>query len=140
MKSIAVDGGHEALDAPFEVHGNQPIAGISVVFTDRVSEINGTLTDRQQQPLSGYTVLAFPTDAALWRPQTRRIVTARPDQNGRFQLRGLPPGNYYVTPVDSIEPGEAYDPAFLEQHVASAARVSIAEGEAKTQGFTLSSP
>lgn len=139
LKSILVDG-HDALDAPFEVRGSQPVSGISVVFTDRISEINGTLTDRQQQPLSGYTMLAFPTDADLWRPQTRRIMTARPDQNGRYQLRGLPPGDYYVTPVDAIEPGDAYEPAFLAQRVANAARVSFGEGESKTQSFTLSSP
>ena len=33
---------------------------------------------------------------ALWRPLSRQIMTARPDQTGKFQLRGLPAGEYYL--------------------------------------------
>ena len=39
-----------------------------------------------------FTVLAFPTDTTLWRPQARQIVTTRPDQTGSYRIRGLPPG------------------------------------------------
>ena len=80
-------------------------------------------------------MLAFPTDPSLWRPQARQIMTARPDQNGKFQIRGLPPGEYYLATVDPAEQGEWFEPAFLDEHRAGAARVTLGDGDVKTQDF-----
>src|SRR5262249_40303695 len=107
-------------------------------FTDRLAEVNGTVTNEQGSPITEYTVLAFPTDANLWRAQSRQIMTTRPDQNGKFQIRGLPSGEYFLATVDPSEPGEWFEPTFLEQHRAGAARLRIGEGETKTQDFKVS--
>ena len=139
LKSVTVEG-RDVTDTPFDVRSGQALADVSVVFTDRVSEVNGTLTDDHQTPVTGYTILAFPTDKTLWRPQARQIMTSRPDQNGTFQLRGLPPGDYYVVPADPEEQGEWFEPSFLEPLVTTAARISLGEGDVKTQNFTLATP
>ena len=68
-------------------------------------------------------MLAFPTDASLWRPQSRQIMTARPDQTGQYRIRGLPAGDYYLATVDPSEQGEWFEPAYLDEHRAGAARV-----------------
>jgi hypothetical protein len=136
IRSVTLDG-RDVTDTPFDVRGGQSLTGVAVVFTDRVSEINGTLTDNQQTPQTEFTVLAFPTDASLWRPQSRYIMTSRPDQTGKFQLRGLPPGDYYLTAIDPEEPGQWFEPAFLQPLVGTAARISLGEGDVKTQNFTL---
>jgi hypothetical protein len=60
-------------------------------------------------------------------------MTTRPDQNGKYQLRGLPPGDYYLATIDPVEQGEWFDPAFLEQHRGAAARVRLDEGAVRTQ-------
>jgi hypothetical protein len=109
-----------------------------VVFTDKMSEVNGALTDERGQPITEFTVLAFPTDTALWRPQARQIMTARPDQTGQYQIRGLPAGDYYVTAVDPTEPGEWFEPTFLDQHRAGAARLLLGDGDVKKQDFKIS--
>lgn len=132
-----IAGGRETIDTPIEVRGGQAVTGITLTFTDRLTEINGTLSDAQNGPVPDFTVLAFPTDSDLWRPQSRYIATTRPDQNGRFQLRGLPQGNYFVVPIDPTQPGEWYDPSFLEAHQERAARISLSEGETRTQDFKL---
>ena len=106
-------------------------------LTDRQTEINGTLTDQQGSPITEYTVLAFPTDGSLWRPNARQIMTTRPDQNGKFQLRGLPPGEYYLATVDPEKQGEWFEPDFLERHRPGAARVTLGEGDVKTQDFRV---
>ena len=80
-------------------------------------------------------MLAFPTDSTLWRPQARQIMTARPDQTGKFRIRGLPPGEYYLATVDPAEQGEWFEPAYLEDHRAGAARVTLSENDVKTQDF-----
>ena len=82
-------------------------------------------------------MLAFPTDAALWRPQARQIMTARPDQTGKYRIRGLPPGDYYLTTVDPAEQGEWFEPAYLEEHRAGAQRVTLGDGDTKTQNFEV---
>ncbi len=137
LKSVLVDGS-ESVDTPFELQPGQKLTGVSVVFIDKISEANGTVSDSQGAPVTEYTVLAFPDDASLWRPQARQIVTTRPDQNGTFQIRGLPAGQYYLGLVDPAEQGEWFDPAFLEQHRVAAQRLSLGEGDVKTQDFKVS--
>jgi hypothetical protein len=84
-----------------------------------------------------FTVLAFSTDASLWRAQSRQIMTARPDQTGMFKIRGLPAGEYYLATVDPSEQGEWFEPAYLDQHRQGATRVTLADGDVKTQNFRV---
>ncbi len=136
LKSVVVDG-REMIDTPLDVRTGQKLTGASLVFSDRQTEVNGTLSDAQGRPLTEYTILAFPTDSALWRPQARQITTARPDQNGRFQIRGLPPGDYFLAAIDPQQPGEWFVPAFLEQQTADASRLTLSEGATRTQDLRL---
>ena len=136
LKSVIVDG-RETIDAPLDVRAGQKLTGASLVLTDRQSELNGTVTDSQGRPLTEFTILAFPTDSTLWRPQARQIMTARPDQNGKFQIRGLPPGEYFLAVIDPQQQGEWFDPAFLEQQTGDASRLTLLEGATRTQDLRI---
>jgi hypothetical protein len=136
LKSALVDG-RDVVDLPLELRAGQKVTGISLVFSDKLSEIDGTITDDQRVPITDLTVLAFPTDPALWRPQSRHIMTSRPDQTGRFQIRGLPPGEYYLATVDPTESGQWFEPAFLDQQRTGAVRITLADGDVKTQDFRI---
>ena len=136
LKSVTVNN-RETIDTPIELRSGQKLSGVSMVFIDRLTEVNGTITDDRGTPITEYTLLAFPTDEELWRPQSRHIMTTRPDQNGKFQIRGLPAGNYYLVAVDPAEQGEWFEPAYLGAHRVGATRVSLAEGDVKTQDFKL---
>src|SRR4029078_5186507 len=93
----------------------QALAGVTFTFSDRLTEVNGTITDDRNTPVTDYTVLAFPTDEQFWNAQSRHIMTTRPDQNGKYQLRGLPAGDYYLAAVDPEKQGEWFEPDFLEK-------------------------
>ena len=136
LKAVVV-GGQDVTDQPVDLRSGQTLDGVTVVFTDKLGQISGTVTDDSGHPVTEFTVLAFPTDASLWRPQARQIMTSRPDQNGKYQLKGLPAGDYYVATVDPSESGEWFEPAFLDQHRASAATVTLGEGDARTTDFTV---
>jgi hypothetical protein len=136
LKSVTV-GGRDITDIPIDVKSNQRIDGITLTFTDRLTEIDGSVTDDQNVPVTEFTVLAFSTDASLWRAQSRQIMTARPDQTGMFKIRGLPAGEYYLATVDPSEQGEWFEPAYLEQHRQGATRVTLADGDVKTQNFRV---
>src|SRR5205823_2015738 len=104
LKSVIADG-RDVTDTPIELRSGQQLNNVAVVFTSKQTEINGTVTSEQGQPITDFTVLAFGVDPNLWRPQARQIATARPDQTGKFQIRTLPPGTYYVVTVDPAEQG-----------------------------------
>jgi hypothetical protein len=137
MLKSATAGGGDIIDTPLEVTSGEPISGLRLIFTDKLSEISGKLTNAQGAAVTEHTVVAFPEDATLWRPQSRHIMTARPDQTGRFQIRGLPAGDYYLAAVDPTEPGAWFDPAFLDQHRSSATPIRIGEGDLRTQDLRV---
>ena len=138
LKSVTTSGDRDVTDTPFQVRSGENLSGVTVVFTDKQSEINGKLTTGNGTPVPEYTVLAFPSDAALWRAQSRQIMTARPDQTGNYRIRGLPPGDYYLATVDPSQQGEWFEPAYLDEHRAGAARIVLGEGDIKTKDFTVS--
>ena len=130
--------GRDVTDTPIDLRSGQRLSNVAVVFTDKLSEINGMLTDDRGTPITDYTVLAFPADSSLWRPQARHIMTARPDQTGRYRIRGLPPGEYLLAAVNPAEQGEWFEPSFLDHHRGGAARVILVDGDVKTQNLRIS--
>ena len=68
-----------------------------------------------------------------WTPGSRFIRTARTNQDGRYNLRGLPPDDYFVVAIRDIEPGEWQDPEILDSLRDLAIRVTFNEGETKVQ-------
>ena len=130
MKSVYVDG-RDVTDQALDVKAEN-VGGINVIFTDRSSGLSGTIRDGRGNAVPDLTVILFPSDENLWLPQSRRIVTARADAAGTYKLSQIPPGDYLAAVVDDVEPGEWFDPAFLEELKAQATRVKIGEGEQRT--------
>ena len=136
VKSIVV-GPTDVTDGTFEMRGTEQIGNARIVLTDRLSELNGTVTLRNQEAKDS-SVVVFAEDANLWTFPTRYVRMSRADAQGRFTLRGLPPGaTYLVAAVDYLEDGEWQDPEFLERLREDASRVSIREGETKTLTLQL---
>src|SRR5205807_4057421 len=65
LTSVIV-AGREVIDTPVDVRSGQTISNVSLVFTDRQTQISGTVTTAQGTPVSDYTVLAFPVEESLW--------------------------------------------------------------------------
>jgi len=131
MKSVYIDG-REATDEIVEVKGDH-FSGVNVIFTDRVSAVSGTVRDGRGAAAANVTVVVFADDERLWYPQSRHISAARTNTAGAFQINGLPPGRYLVAAVEDVEQGEWFDPAFLDQTKGGATRLTLGEGEQKTQ-------
>jgi hypothetical protein len=136
LKAVTV-GGRDVTDLPIQLRSGQRVTDVTITLTDRVTELDGTVTNAQNAPAPEYTMLVFPADSTLWRPQSRQIQTTRPDQTGKFRIRGLPPGDYFLAAVDPAEPGEWFDPAYLEAHKTGATRVTLGEGQTLTQDLRI---
>ena len=132
LKSVTI-GGAEVADVPFELKPGQNVDNVSVVLTDRATDLSGTVRDAQGAGAGGLTVIAFATEPQYWRAQSRRISTSRSGASGAFRIRALPAGDYYVLAVDDVEQGEWFDPAYLDSVKDKATRVTLNEGDKKTQ-------
>lgn len=136
VESAAI-GGQDALDIPIEIKGNQNLGSVTITFTDRQTELSGTMIDSRSQPATDYTLVVFPSDPRYWMRNARRIQTARPATDGRFTFRNLPAGEYLLAPVLDLEPGTAYDAMFLQQLEVNGIRLTLQPGEKKIQDLTV---
>ena len=128
LKSVTIDG-IDITDAPYDFRPGVNVGGLVVTLTDRLSEITGSVRDARGQPVMDYVFVAFPEDTKLWGPQSRFVQTTRPNQNGTFSIKGLPPGRYLAAAVAALENGLQNDPTVLEQLRPRARSFSLAEGQ-----------
>ena len=122
-------GDKDVTDAGFRLTPNESMDGIRVMLTKRVTAITGTTMDEAGRPVTDYAVSVFSKDENHWRYRSRRITAAKADQDGRFTVRGLPPGEYLIAAMDYMEQGEGQDPEFLEQLRGNAQSLSIRPAE-----------
>ena len=130
---VDVVGAAATLTAPLlVVHGT-----VDGVVSPAQSGALVAARDAAGQPVAGFPIVVFPSDRALWISGSRRIVTAKPASDGRYRISGLAPGEYYLCALTDLDPNDLYDPAFLDQIVSGAFKLSLAEGEKKTQDLRL---
>ncbi len=134
-KSISVNG-TDVTDAGIEFR-NADVDGIEIVLTQQKTDLSGRVTDSRGATVNNATVIAFADDPDKWSPMTRRVQSAQLDQEGRFRIERLPPGDYLVVAVDELEPGEEFDPELLEQFRRLATRATLRDGETRTLDLTL---
>jgi hypothetical protein len=74
----------------------------------------------------------------MWIPRTRRMrPPVRTGTDGTFKFSNLAPGDYYMAALTDFEPADVSNPVFLDQLVASAIKITLADGEKKTQDLKL---
>ena len=131
----AVANGRDLLDTLVEVTGD--ITDAVLTFSDERASLTGRLLTSGGPPPASYFIVVFPTDRALWRPKARRILSTRADTTGRWAIRDLPPGEYLVAALTDLAPDELSDPSLLEQLVSNAIKVTVNDGENKTQDLRI---
>jgi hypothetical protein len=95
--------------------------------------------DDRNKPVLDATVVIFPADREKWTIQSRYMRTLRPDTNGRYSIKAMPPlGDYLIIAVQNLEPGQFSDPDFLARAKEDAQSFSLNEGEAKAVDIKVS--
>jgi hypothetical protein len=137
VKSIAA-AGRNLFDAPFELEAGD-LRDVTITLTDRVSRITGTVRDADGKPATSAYVGVFPVDKALWRRPgmaSPRVQTAAAGRDGRYSLTGVPAGEYLIAAIDR-SPVSFADPGVLTSLLPSSTRLSIQDGDAKTQDLRV---
>ena len=130
LKSITHDG-RDITDTGIEVAPGQEVSGIEVVMTANAAELSGTVQNSKGTAIDDYVVVLFPPETEKMGFQSRHVKVARPDQTGRFTIRGVPAHSYLAIALEYLEPGEESNPDFLERMRSLATSVRLAEGEKK---------
>jgi hypothetical protein len=105
-----------------------------------VTRLRGTLLDDRQEPTRDATVVVFPSAREGWSEGSRSVKTTRPDQQGRWEIKALPPGDYLAIALDFIEDGAWNDPDLLESLRKDAKAVTLPEAGDVTIPLTLAKP
>jgi hypothetical protein len=123
--------GRDIADLPLDLKSGEEIAGLELVLTDRAAALTGQLVDAKGASADG-TVLLFPADSSKWYEGSRFVRAARPDQQGRYRLTGILPGEYLAVAVDFAEQGIWNDPEYLASLQQRAQKVSLSEAAASS--------
>jgi len=122
----------DVTDIPTEFSPGQTYAGMQIVITQKTAAVTGRVTDGRGDAVTDATVVIFPANENLWANQSRFVRTARPDQSGRFEIRGLPPfDRYLAVAVQVLEDGQIGDPEFLTSRGAQATAFTLREDETR---------
>lgn len=108
-----------------------------LIFSDRHSELSGSLVSPAGTPTSQYFVVVFPADRTLWRAGSRRIQSVRPASDGSFAIKDLPAGDYLIAALTDLEPADLEDAGVLDQLMSAGVKVSLGDGEKKIQDLRI---
>ena len=131
--------GVDVIDSGVEVRAGEDLSGIEIEITNKTTDLSGLVTNGRGDPVKEYWVVLFHRDREKWKPPSRYIRTSRPDQDGRFKLTGVPPGEYLIVASDTLDPLQATDPDYLDRIQNRASRFTLGEGETKTLDLKLTS-
>ncbi|PYT28510.1 MAG: hypothetical protein DMG57_14575 [Acidobacteria bacterium] len=123
IKAIRLSG-RNVLDSTIDFTGG--VAGnLDIVLGADAGQAEGLVFDAVDQPVSGAIVALVPDTAH--RGTRGRYKSATTDQYGRFDLKGIAPGDYKLFAWEDIEDGAYEDSEFLKRFEERGEPASIRE-------------
>jgi protocatechuate 3,4-dioxygenase beta subunit len=130
LKAVDYDG-LNVLDQGFTPHPGSN-AAIEVTLSSLSAHLQGAVVDADGLPAVGVWVVLVP-DAHRDRHDLYKPVHT--DQHGQFKVDGITPGDYLLLSWDEVEDGAWEDPDFLKPFEQKAEKVSVQEGDTKTENL-----
>src|SRR5204863_3923333 len=139
VQSIQLDG-RDITDEAIEARSGDALGNVQVVINSKINVVAGTVTDAKGAVTAGGTVLVFADDGGRWLEDSRFVRSARPDQQGTFQMKGLPSGDYLAVALEYVEDGLWNDPEYLEAIRRYAECLKLGNGGSQTPRLRSVSP
>ena len=136
IKSVTLNGA-DITDTPVDIPSVGDISGIEITFTDTLTVLSGTATNARREAVKDYVVVVLPQRIKEGALPERFTRTARPNQEGRYEIRGLPAGDYLAVAIAALEDGHEWDPAFRKQVEPTATRFRLNHGQTATLDLQL---
>lgn len=135
MFKSATYEGRDIADVPLTLEASDA-TGVVLTFTDRPTELSGTVQKAAGGGDAEATVVIFPSDSPAWASAAlnpRRMRSMRTSRTGTYRFSGLPSGEYYVAAIAGEAAGDWQESKYLETLSQVATQVRIEDGEKKTQ-------
>jgi protocatechuate 3,4-dioxygenase beta subunit len=139
LKSVT-QGGKDITDSEIPLRSGEELRDVDVTITPRVTTVAGQLTDAKNEPVHDATVVVFAAQSERWFESSRSVKAARPDQQGQWRLKALPPGDYLAVALEYVEDGSWNDPEYLESLRRYAVQVTLGEGASETVALKVTVP
>jgi hypothetical protein len=123
--------GIDVTDSGVELSPAESADALEVTLTTRTQEVSGVVTNARGELVTDSTVFVFAQDRELRFAGTRHSAIGRPDQDGRYALATLAPGEYFAIAVDALDDNDLGNPDYLEALGARATTFTLREGEKK---------
>ena len=127
VKSVRYDQG-DALNQPLQFSGSES-ATLDVVISPNAGQLQGVVTDNRLQPAPGIQAVLVPDRT---RDRTELYRTSTTDQNGRFTIANIPPGEYKIFAWEAIEQFAYFDPELLKRFESQGKPVHVTESSRET--------
>jgi protocatechuate 3,4-dioxygenase beta subunit len=124
LKSVVLNG-EEIVDTGINLTPGMNGANFTVILSPNAARLDGAVLDEKDRPFTGASVLLVPADKTK-RETLLSFPTASSDQNGRYSLINLAPGDYLLFAFADVEPGAWQDPHFLARFEDQGRKVKLA--------------
>ena len=136
LRTVAL-AGRDITDTPIVFSRQMPTTGLQILLTDRLSNLTGAVRDAQGRPTTDYTAVIFPEEVNLRVFPSRFVRSARPNQEGEFEISGLPPAAYLAYAAGAIPRGAWTNLEYLAGIAPAAERFSLGDGESRRISLPL---
>jgi hypothetical protein len=123
LKSVQVEK-EETINTGIEVADSRSYR-LEVTLGGDGAQLEGVVKDGEDKPVGGGTVLLAPADPAM-RKMQRLYKTATTTHDGKYILKGIPPGSYHLYSFEEIDPGVWFEADFLPPYQGKAVSISLA--------------
>jgi hypothetical protein len=115
----------DILGRPLQASSSMPRgAVVSIVLSPNGGQVEGIVIDDKQQPVAGVQAVLIPERS---RDRSELFKAATTDQNGRFLIRVVTPGDYKLFAWETLENFGYFDPDLLKKSDPLGVPVRVAE-------------
>jgi hypothetical protein len=113
---------------------------LEITLSSRAAQVSGVVLNSDSLPAAGVTVVLIPEVARRSYKEYYKYATT--DQNGKFAIKGIAPGDYRLFSWESVEGNEWsdadwFDAAWLKPFEAKGESIHLGEAETKSVDLTL---
>src|SRR2546430_1264887 len=120
-------GGTDILTDVFKFSGSTP-GTLDVVMSSGTGQVNGGVIDGRNRPVPNILAVLVP----MQRNRADLYRIAKTDQNGRFAMMGITPGDYKLFSWDGLEPFRYMDPDFISKFESDGTPVHVDESSTQS--------
>ena len=113
---------------------------LEITLSSRTAQVSGVVLNSDSLPAVGVAVVLIPEVAR--RSYKEYYISATTDQNGKFSIKGIAPGDYKLFSWESVEGNEWsdadwFDAAWLKPFEEKGESIHVGEAETKSVDLTL---